>query len=141
MGPQSMQSDVPDETADTAAVLVADDLRRRATEQHDADTLASLLLPDFSYVHMTGHRESGFSYLRRLRAADTVRFHAVERRSAHVRLFGDVAVMEGEANLRYESPIGSAPKNAASQYLAVWVRHSGVWRMASYASTALPSQS
>lgn len=134
-----MQSDNPEENAAAAAVLAADDLRRRATEQHDADTLASLLLPDFTYVHMNGHRESGPSYVQRLRAANAVRYHALERRAALIRLFGDVALMEGEANLRYESPIGSPPKDAPSLYLAVWVRRDGTWRMASYASTALPS--
>ncbi len=124
----------------TEEVLAADDLRRRATEQHDAATLATLLLPDFTYIHMNGTRETGASYLERLQAGTGVRYHALERQSAGVRLFGDVALMEGEANLRYESPPGTPPKNAPSLYLAVWVRSDGVWRLASYASTATASR-
>lgn len=123
---------------DEKAIFDADDLRLRATERRDADTLASLLLDDFSYVHMIGYRETGQSYVQRLRTDTTTRYLAVERRSARVRIYGDVAVMEGEANLRYESPIGSPARDAPSLYLAVWIRSGGMWRLASYASTALP---
>jgi len=121
-----------------SAVLHADDLRRAATVRHDADALVEIFTDDFIYTHANGMREGRASYVDRIRSGDGIRYIALDRLDAAVRLFGDVAIIDGEAAMRFQFAGAAKPGLLESLYTAVWVHRSGAWRMASYASTAKP---
>jgi ketosteroid isomerase-like protein len=117
----------------TMAVLAADDRRRAANMANDADALEAILAPDFTYTHNTGFREGRDAYLARIRTAQ-VRYLSLDRLAAHVRVYGDVALVDGLASMTYQSK-GGAAATVKTLYLGAWVRSGGAWRMAAYAST------
>ena len=116
------------------AVLAADARRRAANVAKDVVTLEQLLTPDFTYTHNTGFREGREAYLDRIRKSQ-VDYVAMERPEAEVRLYGDVALVDGLASMTYRNPPGGPEHTVKTLYLAVWVLQAGQWRIASYAST------
>jgi hypothetical protein len=115
-------------------VLAADDARRAATVRHDTVALDAIFTDDFTYVHGNGFREGKQGYLGRI-TAGAVRYIALDRLAAEVRLMGDVAVIDGTAAMEYQRPGDPGPMRQENLYLAVWVRDGPRWRMAAYAST------
>jgi ketosteroid isomerase-like protein len=124
----------PQQDGDVRAVLEADDLRRAASVAGDVDALEQLFTADFTYTHSNGFREGRTAYLARIRAAQ-VRYLNVVRREAQVRVYAEVALVDGLASMTYQLPSQAAPNTLETLYLAVWLRSAGRWRMAAYAST------
>jgi ketosteroid isomerase-like protein len=123
--------------ADAAAVrdvLAADDRRRAATQAYDADALEALMTEAFTYTHFNGFREGRDGYLGRIRGGG-VEYVSLDRRDAQVRIFGDVAVIDGKASMTYRLPSETKPNTVHNLYLAVWRRIGGAWRIEAYAST------
>jgi hypothetical protein len=118
-------------------VLARDDARLSATVASDAAALEDLLDESFTYVHSNGFREGREPYLRRIRDGQ-VAYVSLDRREATVRLFGDTALVEGVAALRYRLAGSAGAEGFESLFLGVWVRPAGVWRLAAYTSTLLP---
>ena len=116
------------------AVLAADARRRAANVAKDVATLEQLLTPDFTYTHNTGFREGRDAYLARIKNGQ-VDYVAMDRLDAKVRVYGDVALVDGLASMTYRNPPGGPEHTVKTLYLAVWVLHAGQWRIASYAST------
>lgn len=124
---------------DTAAavreVLAADDRRRAATQAHDVATLEAIMTDDFTYTHFNGFREGRDGYVDRVRGR-AVEYVSLDRRDAKVRIFGDVAVIDGLASMTYRPRTMPEPLVSHTLYLAVWRRYAGAWRIEAYASTA-----
>jgi ketosteroid isomerase-like protein len=116
------------------AVLAADARRRAANMAKDVVTLERLLTPDFTYTHNTGFREGRDAYLARIRNGQ-VDYVAMDRLDAKVRVYGDVALVDGLASMTYRNPPGGPAHTVRTLYTAVWVLQTGQWRIAAYAST------
>jgi uncharacterized protein (TIGR02246 family) len=116
-------------------VLAADDQRRAATVAGDLATLQALMTDDFTYTHFNGFREGRDGYVDRVRGG-AVEYVSLDRRDAKVRIFGDVAVIDGLASMTYRPRALPDPLTSDTLYLAVWRRHAGAWRIEAYASTA-----
>jgi len=126
--------------AEARAVLEADDRRRAATVAGDIATLEAMMTDDFTYTHFNGFREGREGYVGRVRGG-TVEYISLDRRDATVRIFGDVAVIDGLASMTYRPRTMTEPLISHTLYLAVWRRYAGVWRIEAYASTAEDAQS
>jgi ketosteroid isomerase-like protein len=137
-GSSSMTADTTKAAAE--AVLAADARRRAANVAKDVATLEQLLTPDFTYTHNTGFREGREPYLARIRNAQ-VDYVAMDRLDAKVRVYGDVAVVDGLASMTYRNPPGGPEHTVRTLYTAVWVLQAGQWRIAAYASTLEQPQS
>jgi ketosteroid isomerase-like protein len=115
-------------------ILEADDRRRAATAAGDLATLEALMSEGFTYTHFNGFREGRDGYIGRMRQGG-VEYVSLDRRDAQVRVFGDLAVVDGRASMTYRLLSEDAPRTAHSLYLAVWRRDAGRWRIEAYAST------
>jgi ketosteroid isomerase-like protein len=124
-----------DAVAAIRAVLEADDRRRAATVAADTATLNELMTEAFTYVHFNGFREGREGYVGRIADGGFVEYVSLDRRAAEVRIFGDVALVDGKASMTYRTLDEAAPRTIHNLYLAVWRRDQGRWRMEAYAST------
>lgn len=115
-------------------VLAADDRRRAANVAGDAATLERLLTADFTYTHSNGFREGRGPYLERIRAA-RVHYLDMTRLSADVRLYGNIALIDGLARMTYRLAAHSVPNTLETLYLAVWTSNGEGWQLTAYAST------
>lgn len=130
-------SDLDPETL-VREVLAADDRRRAANVAGDAATLEPLLTADFTYTHSNGFREGREPYLARIRTAQ-VDYLEMTRVSADVRLYGNIALIDGLARMTYRLASRSAPNTLETLYLAVWTNHGEGWQLTAYASTEYAS--
>lgn len=64
----------------------------------DAEGLRSLMAEDYVLLHMTGVRQSGEEFLRRLRDG-TFNYYSAEHDSIEVTISGDTAVMVGKSRV------------------------------------------
>ena len=127
------------DAARVKAVLEADDHRRAANMANDPGALEAILAPDFTYTHFNGIREGREAYLARMRKSQ-VDYVKMDRLDARVRLYGDVAVVDGLAGMTYRSPPGGPEHTVKTLYTGVWVLKDGAWRMTTYASTLAQGQ-
>ena len=124
-----------DADAAIRAVLEADDRRRAATVAGDVATLKDLMTKAFTYVHFSGFREGRDGYIGRIADGGFVEYISLDRREAEVRVFGDVALVDGKASMTYRTLDQDQPRTIHNLYLAVWRRSKGRWRIEAYAST------
>lgn len=80
-------------------VLASQDARFRAMIEEDIDALSDLLADDLHYSHTTGSVESKAQFLSTIDSG-RVDYLAAERRDVEVRLFGDMAVVTGLADMK-----------------------------------------
>lgn len=115
------------------AVLEADDRRRTATVAGDIATLNDVMSEGFTYAHATGFREGREGYVGRV-GGGQVTYVALDRKDADVRVFGDVAIVDGRGAMSYR-PGDGAVVTMHNLFLAVWRKEGGRWRIEAYAST------
>jgi ketosteroid isomerase-like protein len=114
-------------------VLAADERRRTATVAGDIATLNDIMSERFTYTHATGFREGREGYVGRV-GGGQVKYVSLDRKDADVRVFGDVAIMDGRGAMSYR-PGEGAVVTMHNLFLAVWRRDGGRWRIEAYAST------
>ncbi|HUH87483.1 MAG TPA: nuclear transport factor 2 family protein [Pusillimonas sp.] len=118
-------------------LMDADDERCRAMLAHDLDALRMLLADDVVYTHSSAVVDTKESYLNTL-SQGNIRYLASQRKSAHVRLYGQVAIMHGHVTMQIEHQ--GHKKDLNNLYQAVWVQRAGRWQLVSWASTVIPPQ-
>jgi ketosteroid isomerase-like protein len=114
-------------------VLEADERRRAATVAGDIATLNDIMSEQFTYTHATGFREGRDGYLGRV-AGGQVKYVALDCKEADVRVFGDVAIIDGRGAMSYRPGDGAAV-TMHNLFLAVWRKDGGRWRVEAYGST------
>jgi ketosteroid isomerase-like protein len=114
-------------------VLEADERRRAATVAGDIAALNDIMSEGFTYTHATGFREGREGYVGRV-GGGQVTYVSLERKDADVRVFGDVAIMDGRGAMSYR-PGEGAVVTMHNLFLAVWRKDGGRWRIEAYAST------
>lgn len=118
-------------------LLQIDDARCQAMLAHDVDALGRILADDIVYIHSSAVVDTKESYLQTLRDGG-IRYLATERKTAHVRLYGQVAVMHGHVTMQIDRQ--GVKKDLNNLYQAVWVERAGNWQLASWSSTVIPPQ-
>lgn len=123
--------------ADTATAQILELERRRWAALLDSDTatLGELFDDRMSYTHSNAMVDSKDSYLGTL-ADGTVAYTAADVTDEQVRLFGDTAVVTGNAHLGARAR--GRELRLRARYSAVWARRDGRWSFVCWHSTALP---
>ena len=115
------------------AVRQVEDRRIKALVDDDFATLEAIFADDLTYTHSSAAVDTKASYMAALRSGKT-KYESVDRQPSTVRVYGDVAVMTGEALVGLR---GRAEK-LALRYTLVYVKQGGQWRMVAWQSTRLP---
>lgn len=115
------------------AVRQVEDRRITALVDDDFATLEAIFADDLTYTHSSAAVDTKASYMAALRSGKT-KYESVDRQPSAVRVYGDVAVMTGEALVGLR---GRAEK-LALRYTLVYAKQDGQWRMVAWQSTRLP---
>jgi len=118
-------------------LLEADDERCRALLAHDLDALDRILTDDVVYTHSSASVDTKEAFLRSMREG-RLRYLAAQRKSADIRLYGQVAVMHGHVIMQVE--VHGNKKDLNNLFQSVWIEREGRWQMASWASTVIPPE-
>ena len=117
-----------------AQIRDAETRRYAAMVANDAKALDALLADDLVYTHSTAATETKKEFIDRLSSG--LRYTKVDQREQHVRVFGDVALVNGLNTMHVERK--GEPVTFGIRFLAVYVREDGAWRMRAWQSTRLP---
>jgi ketosteroid isomerase-like protein len=118
---------------DAAAEIRAADQRRfAAMVDADVAVLGELVGEDLTYVHSSGHRESRAQFLETI-ATGGLRYQSIEPAKVEVRVFGEAAVVNGEAVVR----VVSKGKDLLLEVLftEAWAKRAGRWQLVAWQST------
>ncbi|MEO8077941.1 MAG: nuclear transport factor 2 family protein [Acidobacteriota bacterium] len=119
----------------TAQVLAGEDSFFRALLEADAARLQAVATPDFLLIDVMSGSEIPGAVLADLVGSGQLKFDAVERIDARVRLFGEAAVVTGQTRMR--GRFEDQPFSAHSRYTHVYVRNGGAWQIASAQGTPI----
>jgi 3-hydroxyisobutyrate dehydrogenase-like beta-hydroxyacid dehydrogenase len=115
-------------------LLALDNERFHAMVRQDFATLERLLDDDLIWTHSSAVSEGKQSFLGRLKAGSTS-YLGITRSDEKVRLFDNVAIISGVANV--QGLVNGAGRFATNRYSTVWLRRDGNWRMVNWQSTAM----
>lgn len=116
------------------AVENANHQRYRAMIDGDMKALDQLLADDLIYLHSTGAADSKTSLVEALTQRKFV-FKSAESSGTTVRVYGDVAVLNGQVKMVVE--VAGTDHHAHSGFTTVWSRQDGHWRLVHWQSTPL----
>ncbi|MGW4340983.1 RraA family protein [Rhodococcus koreensis] len=123
-------------SANTHALLTADDRRYEFLLDGDVASLESALDDDFAYIHSTGREEDKESFIRSI-ASGRVRYRGVDLEERSVWIHNDIGTMRGRVTLDIE--IEARPRHLELSYLSVWERQQTGWIMRYWSSAPLQS--
>lgn len=123
-------------------VLAADARRFAAMVQGDLAALDRLLADDLTYTHSTGQLETKAQFLESLRSG-TLRYLSAKPSDQAVRLYGDMAVVTGRAEMKASSQ--GQDLVLTMRFTEVWVKSGGAnsggaWKLAAWQSTRIVEQ-
>ena len=118
-----------------AEIRGLEDERFRAMVAADAAALDRLLSDQLVYTHSNAGVDTKASLIESIRTRRP--YQKVERPVEEIRLFGDSAVVSGQARIELLSPTGTRVLNA--RYTDVWVKGSQGWQMVAWQSTPIPA--
>ena len=116
-------------------VLSAEDAFFQALLRGDGEGLRDVLTQDFLLIDVMSGSEIPGAALVDLVGSRQLRFDAVDRLDARVRVYGTAAVVTGQT--RMQGRFGEQPFGAHSRYTHVYVRSGGGWRLASAQGTPI----
>jgi ketosteroid isomerase-like protein len=123
---------------DIAPIVAADERRRAALNANDADALGALLSEDLVYIHSNGLVDRRQAYIDRVRAGPG-RYRNLTVKDFRVRRDGGAAICDGE--VRFDHGVEGGPTiKVHAHFLAIWKLEGGAWRLAGYASPAIPGR-
>ncbi len=124
------------EDTDTASIRATEAQRCAAIKNRDRQALSDTLSDDLSYMHSTGLREGKEDFIMTTTGGTP---RAIERGEIDVLLFGDVAMVTGDYEVRIE-PDSAFPegRRVAASGLQVWKREGDQWRLFAHQGTAKP---
>jgi ketosteroid isomerase-like protein len=111
-----------------------EDARYAAMIAGDAAILSAMLADGLVYTHSSGATDDKASYIAGV-ASGKFTYHAVERPSETIRVYGDAALVSGE--VRIDVTVGGVRKQLRSRHLNVWIREKSGWKMAAWESTPI----
>jgi ketosteroid isomerase-like protein len=115
-------------------VLAADELRRLAMLHADVTALDSLLADDVTIYWGDGTVDNKRSALELFRSGQ-LRYSQFDYEDTRVRLYGDTAVVTGNARVRYRS--AGRTYSSLGRVTRMYVRQDGKWRMVASQTTRI----
>jgi ketosteroid isomerase-like protein len=112
--------------ADADAVLQRDEEMARAVVAGDLTRLEEIYAPDYVYIGSEGRQITRAERLDAFRTG-RLRYLATQHTGTNVRLYGNTAVVQGQTHSRVLS--GGREIEGDFQYVGVWVRQGGRWRI------------
>jgi 3-hydroxyisobutyrate dehydrogenase-like beta-hydroxyacid dehydrogenase len=116
-------------------LLALDSERFRSMVNQDVETLERLLDDELVWTHASAVRDGKQSFLERL-TAGSIRYLEITRSEEEVRLFDNVAIVGGVANIH--AMVNGSERFLTNRYNNVWLKRAGSWRMVNCQSTAMP---
>ena len=118
-----------------ADALQAEDARYEAQIDDDFEALDALLAKDLVYVHSSTVQDTKASFIESLRSGK-VSYHSMERSNTKVRIFGNVAIITG--NAVFEVTARGRDKTLNLLFHSVWVNRDSGLQFVSWQATPLP---
>ena len=124
----------PAAAAAEQAVRDADAARVKALVTNDLAALRTLLADDLTYTHSNGEMDGKTQFLASLESGQT-RYQAFAPRDLQVRVYGQTAVLNGEAAVGVT--VGGEARLLDLRFTSVWVQKDGRLQFAAWQSTRM----
>jgi ketosteroid isomerase-like protein len=118
--------------------LKAEDARYAAQIGNDFAAMAQLFADDLVYVHSSGTVDRKDSYIERLRS-NALRYCAMGRSDAKVRIYGCVAIITGAGNL--DATVNGEESAVSLLFHSIWAKTDSGVQFVSRESTPTPAKS
>jgi 3-hydroxyisobutyrate dehydrogenase-like beta-hydroxyacid dehydrogenase len=115
-------------------LLALDSERFRAMVHQDFGALERLLDDELVWTHASAVSDVKRTFIERLKSGST-RYLEIARSEETVRLFDNVAIVSGVANMH--AMVNGAERSLTNRYNSVWLKKAGNWRMVNWQSTAM----
>jgi ketosteroid isomerase-like protein len=115
-------------------VLAADQARADALTHQDYDALDKILADDMTYCHATGRVDPKSAFMDTLRSGRST-YVKFDRKDAHARVSGKMAVINGEYIVQTKGPTGPLHDVEDLMVTAVYEMRDGRWQLISSQST------
>lgn len=120
------------DTITESEALAAEAARYRAQTAGDFAALDRLIGDDLVYHHSSAVTDDKRSYIESMRSGAT-RYRTMTRGEAKARVFGNVAVITG--NAKFEVTVKGQDRTLDLLFHAVWVKRNGATQFVSWQST------
>ena len=122
-------------TAQTAEadVRATEDRRIKALIDDDFATLEAIFADDLTYTHSNSVLDTKAAYMAGLRSGKA-KYEAIDRKPSTVRLYGDTAIITGDAQIK----LRSQPAPFWIRYTLMYVKQGAAWKMVAWQSTRIP---
>ena len=117
-------------------IEAVDDRRLQAMRVGDVDTLADVFGDDLLYTHGSALTDDKAGFIEKFRKK--YRLKTARRSDVTVRGYGEVAVMHGRVAM--EMDVDGIPKTMNNNFVAVWTRRGGAWKLVHFQPTPIPKQ-
>lgn len=126
----------PAASADSAAVLAAEDARFAAMVTENPEAMRRYFAEDLSYVHSTGRVVNREQLIDEMQNGK-LRYLAMAPSERHVAFVGpDAAFVRGQVQI--EATAGAEPVEFQARYLAIYARNGSDWRLHAWQALRLP---
>ena len=119
-----------------ASLLDAEEARRLAMQDNNAQKLDTMMADSMTYVHSSGIIDNKQAYLLLL-SSGTVTYENVVFDKLNVKLMGQVGMISG--TMKASLMRGGNRKQIATAYLAIWEHQNGEWQLQAVQATSLPA--
>jgi len=109
--------------------------RFQAMLEADVAALNEILADDLVYAHTTGTIDTKASMIDNI-GSGAVNYELIEPTDTKIRLYGDVAVVTGSANMRVRA--GDQLYELSIRFIEVYVLADDRWQLVSWQSTRVP---
>ena len=116
-----------------ADVRATEDRRIKALIDDDFATLEAIFADDLTYTHSSSVLDTKAAYMAGLRSGKS-KYEAIDRKPSTVRLYGDTAIITGDAQIK----LRSQPAPFWIRYTLMYVKQGAAWKMVAWQSTRIP---
>ncbi len=109
--------------------------RFQAMLNADVAALNNVLADDLVYAHTTGTIDSKSSMIDNI-GSGAIDYELIEPSDVRIRLYGDVAVVTGSANMQVS--VGDQIHQVFIRFIEVYVARDDLWQLVSWQSTRVP---
>ena len=119
----------------TEQVRATQAARFQAMLNADVAALNNVLADDLIYAHTTGTIDSKSSMIDNI-GSGAIDYELIEPTDVRIRLYGDVAVVTGSANMQVS--VGDQIHQVFIRFIEVYVARDDQWQLVSWQSTRVP---
>ncbi len=123
-------------TSTEKEILALEAERCAAILAGDEPTLRRLLHDDMIYTHSSGLADTKSSFIEAL-TSGKFDYKRIEHTKEHVRLYGDTALVSGQASIDID--VDGVPRTLNLCYLAAWTKAQSGWKFVAWQSASIPT--